>query len=88
MLVVRSQFPPQFSTRIFCQFDWIDRDPISSRNICGGQCPPYRLVLVLIVDLGYPLRAPLQVNCVGVPLMGTLRSLLLLVFIDLVQEVS
>jgi hypothetical protein len=38
-------------------------------------------ILVLTVDPGYPQGAPLQVDCVGVPLVGTLRSLLLLVFI-------
>jgi hypothetical protein len=35
-------------------------------------------ILVINVDPGYPQGAPLQVNCVGVPLVGTLRSMLLL----------
>jgi hypothetical protein len=34
--------------------------------------------LAIYVDLGYPQGAPLQVNCVRVPLVGTLGSLLLL----------
>jgi hypothetical protein len=30
-------------------------------------------ILLLSVDLGCPQGAPLQVNCVGVPLVGTLK---------------
>jgi hypothetical protein len=44
-----------------------------------------------IVDPGYPQGAPLQINCVGVPLVGTRRSTLLL-FLNvpsvLIQDVS
>jgi hypothetical protein len=38
------------------------------------------LRLVKAEIFGYPLRAPLQVNCVGVPLMGTLDLRLIIVF--------
>jgi hypothetical protein len=34
-------------------------------------------ILLLGVDPGYPQGAPLRINCVGVPLVGTLKSLLL-----------